>query len=278
MVEGKLKGKNKRAWWLLPALALSCASSAEQSQPGQVEAGTNPVPDAGRSKPLTELPANQPQVSCANNQLTIKADNSTLGSVLSAVGTCLKTKIEIPGTGTAERMFEQFGPGPIRQTLTSLLSSTDFDFVITTSPSDPQKIETVVLLQRTESSPAPPDAPPSRARRLWTEDRRQAEAARAAAVSEESTEAPADAAESVAAPTNTAQAENSAGDQNPSSANQAPATDTATASSTSAKAVPAASAPESPAQGKSTQDMISNMRQLFDQRKQMIESQKATPQ
>jgi hypothetical protein len=39
-----------------------------------------------------------------------------------------------------------------------------------------------------------------------------------------------------------------------------------------------ASAPESPAQGKSTQDMISNMRQLFEQRKQMIENQKATPQ
>jgi len=87
-------------------------------------------------------PPKAPKVTCIGDQLTISADNSTLGGVLAAVHNCTGVKVDIPEGAASSRVFEELGPGPARQVLEALLSGTELDYVIGSSSSDPQKIET----------------------------------------------------------------------------------------------------------------------------------------
>ena len=219
-------------------------------------------------------------MSCSGDKLTIKADNSTLGSVLAAVGGCIGTKIEVPdGAAAGERLYTQFGPGPVKDTLAALLSSGEYDFVISTSPSNPQKVETVLLMRRTEdATPVIAESGGGRARRNWAENRRNAEAAMRAAREEAGQPEPEPAEPAVSPTTSAAPAENaSAEPQTPATpADAAPAP---TVSSSNTATAPASAATgASSAEGKSTQDLISDMRQMFEQRRQMIQGQKASPQ
>ena len=249
-----------------------------QEIPASQDETQNMVASPARAKSLLDTPPTQPQVSCIDNQLTIKADNATFGSVLTAVGGCIGTKIEVPEGAAGERLYTQFGPGPIRETLASLLNSMEYDFVISASQSNPQKIETVLLMRRSgETAPAAPDSGGGHARRAWSENRRNAEAAMRAA-REEAGQVEPEAAES-ATPA-AAPAENAAADppQAPASTPDAPVAETAVVSNSNVSSAAATTAPIPSTQGKSTQDLISNMQQLFEQRRQMTQSQKTTPQ
>jgi hypothetical protein len=257
-------------------MGFTCGLSAQQTPATQdeVQSENKPPPTAS----LLETSPSQPQVTCNGSQLTIKANNATLGSILTAVGACIGTKIDVPEGAARERMFVEFGPGPTGETLTSLLGSTDFDFVVSASQSNPQKIDTVLVLLRSENSPAPADAAPTRSRRAWLENRRNENAMRAG--KEDAVQAVPDPAESPAATAEaTASAENAAAsaDPDPTNATESPVAETSSAPTTNvapSSTLPAASA----VPGNGTQDMISNMRQLFEQRRQMVESQKSTPQ
>ncbi|HEY4050100.1 MAG TPA: hypothetical protein VGM27_24830 [Acidobacteriaceae bacterium] len=231
-----------------------------------------------RPKSLLDTPPSQPQVSCIGNQLTIKADNATVSSVLTAVGGCIGTKIEVPEGAAGERLYMQFGPGPIEETLVSLLYSIEYDFVIGTSPSNPQKIETVLLMRRTEENvaPATADSAGGPARRAWSENRRNTEAAMRAAREEagEVEPEPVESATSVGTPAAPAAVDSP---QVPASPTDAPATGTASASNANLPAAATAGTPALSTPGKSTQDLISDMQQLFEQRRQMTQGQKTTP-
>jgi hypothetical protein len=264
-------------WLCLAVMVIATPSPQAQQTPApQNEPSKDTViASAANSIPPMEMPPNPPQISCAGDQLTIKANNATLASVLSAVGTCLGTKIDVPeGPAAAERMYVEFGPGPVREILASLLSSTDFNFVISASQSNPEKIDTVLVLLRTEGPTVPAEPAPTRARRAWVENQRNAEAMRAAR--EDAAQNTVESAESTAA-TDTVPPENAKVDPNPANASETPAVD-ATASANSTIAGNPASSAASSAQGKTTQQMIGDMRQLFEQRRQMVESQKSTPQ
>jgi len=239
---------------------------------------------------MSQGPARTPKVTCADGQLTISANNSTLGSVLAAVHACIGVQIDIPEAAGGIRSFEELGPGPERQVLEALLSGTDFNYVIGSSDADPGKVQTVLLMERTtetaSNSPSA-DRALTPARRAWMGALRNAK--RAGASGEDSTQTAEDPAEApvVDEPTpQPAPAENI----NPAPA-PAPASDTPAPAADASPAPPAlpegagltttgSPAPElSPSvgpatdTGKSTTDRITEMQQMFQQRKQISQSQ-----
>lgn len=68
---------------------------------------------------------------------------------MSSVRSCLGIVIEMPDSSSEERSYFQLGPGPTREVLDTLLSSTDFNYVIQSSSSAPEKITTILLSSRT---------------------------------------------------------------------------------------------------------------------------------
>ena len=68
-------------------------------------------------------------------------DNATLSDILAAVRACLGADIDIPASASHPRMAARLGPG-------SLLGWTDFNYIIQTSDTDSEGIQTVVLVRR----------------------------------------------------------------------------------------------------------------------------------
>ena len=94
-------------------------------------------------------PAAPQNISYVDGQLRINVLNSTLTEVLAKVAALTGVKIEIPEGVSSERMpvFE-LGPGPARQVLATLLSDSEFDYLIQGSDTSPDKIQSVVLMPR----------------------------------------------------------------------------------------------------------------------------------
>ncbi len=107
---------------------------------------------------LAQLPATPPQVSFQGGQLTISAQNSTLGDILKAVRVQTGATIDLPGTAP-ERVVGHFGPAPPRDVLASLLNGSHFNYLLLGSPTDPAALDRVILMAKSgspvESTPAP---------------------------------------------------------------------------------------------------------------------------
>jgi hypothetical protein len=126
---------------IFPIATLSLASQkVETSQQSSAIDGANVAfSEADR-------PVNPPKVTCSGDSLTISANNSTLASILDGLRKCSGVQIDAPATAATLRIFDELGPGPAHQVLTDLLSASGFDYVIGASASDPDKIATIVLL------------------------------------------------------------------------------------------------------------------------------------
>src|SRR5271165_6098206 len=271
-------------------LALSALSAGGQ-QTSNAAAAAPPETSAAplSAAPLwpANMPPNPPKVTCDGDKLTISAQNSTLGAVLNAIRACTGAQIDVPEDARGERLFAELGPGPLRTVLADFLSSTDFNYVIKASPSDPQKVQMVLLNPRVSDSPgevatvadSTTNMTPNRAgwlkarenyMRSFTaaqdESNQQADAASSApvetaapAASSVPVEAAAPAASSVpleAAPVSPAPE---------SSPVPSPAADPIASASTGSDTASG--------QGKTTRELISNMQRMFEQRKQMIQQQ-----
>jgi len=128
-----------------------------------------PTPPAAPAPPpapltLAQKPAVPPQVEYHNGQLSIIAENSTLGDVLRAVRQKTGTAIEIPGNAT-ERVVMRLGPAPLHDVLVSLLDGSSFNYVMVGSPADPNAVTKVVLTAKPAgmevASAAGPGQPPA---------------------------------------------------------------------------------------------------------------------
>jgi hypothetical protein len=108
---------------------------------------------------LAQQPATPPQVSFQGGQLTISAQNATLGDILKAVKAQTGATIDVPGTAS-DRVIGQFGPGPARDVLTALLNGSHFNYVLLGSSTDPGALDRVILMAKSggsvESSSPPP--------------------------------------------------------------------------------------------------------------------------
>jgi len=234
-------------------------------------------------KVMAQAPPNPPKVTCKGDQLTVAADNSTLSSVLTAIRACTGVQIDIPEGAGASRSFDVLGPGPARQVLTALLNGTDFNYVIESSVADPEKVAAVLLIPRTSDKDkagatlADKSAMTTPARRAWaltqkngravyngnngSDDASSADGTSDTPAQEETPAAPIDSPAANATPAAASVQNSPAGD-----AAQSPA-------QTASEAPASASQNQSP--DKVTEEKITSMQQLFEQRRQMIESQTA---
>lgn len=266
---------------LLIVLSASCAGG-QQTPAADEKANTQAVASSTEPKTMTELPPVPPKVICNGDQLTIAADNSTLGSILAAVHGCAGVQIDIPDGATSSRVFDHLGPGSIRQVLTTLLNGTDFDYVIGSSVSNPQKIETILLTLRTSDAPAgnaTGDRSVTPLRRAWMQSRENAKPAPARSSEEPSQVTGDSSTPAVADDSTSAPADSPSGTvpQAPANSPNPPAADAPAASAEPPAAPPADAGANSSPEKSPTEDKITNMQQLFEQRKQMIENQSAPP-
>jgi len=270
-------------------LASYSQAPANQAAAGGVGAGAAIAAPEPAAEAPSAAPAGAPNVVCKGNQLTIAANNSSLSSILADVRRCTGAKIDVPDAAADGRFFDTIGPGLTREVLSSLLSATSFNFVIVLSDSDPDKVESVMLMAR--AAPEGPasaketvsDSSSSVSRRAFQQMRQNFNTK--GVPGENDTAAPAEnpspegsndkgaAPAEIAAPSSV---------QTPP-ANQTPAAaeaDPAPAPSPDLAQNPAATAPDAstPAAGTDpTDQQITNMQQLFEQRRQMIANQNSPP-
>lgn len=132
--------------------------------------GCNPPGDASCPMPQAQPESrsefeqssrNAPKITYANGQLTIKAMNSTLGDVLSALSTETGAVIEFPQAGVEEHVFVDLGPGPLRAILASLLNGSQFNYVLVESAEDPAVLRRMILTVagHPQIGPSPPSLP-----------------------------------------------------------------------------------------------------------------------
>ena len=296
---------------ILAALSTkACNAQATPTAMSEASDGASRASAAAPSATLIEMaPPKPPKVTCSGDQLTISAENSTLRGVLSAVHSCLGVQFEIPEGVAGSRVFEELGPGPARQVLESLLSGTELNYVIGSSDSDPQKIESVLLLSRPTETASAKDATTDRSmtagRKAWLQ-RRQAISVSLGVdekhSAQDETPSTSEAEDADAAPADdsgTASAQAPAKDQSGAAAEAstsanaaaAPAKDQPAAASEGpspgAESVPiasptsntGASSADSPTPNPtaSTEQRISDMQQMFQQRRQLNQNQGQNP-
>ena len=103
---------------------------------------------------LEQKPPTPPQISFQGGQLTITAQNSTLGDILKGVRAQTGAEVDVPGNAT-ERVVGHFGPGPARDVLASLLYGSRFNYVLLGSPNDPSVLGRVILMAKSGAEPEP---------------------------------------------------------------------------------------------------------------------------
>jgi hypothetical protein len=138
---------------LFCATALLCASGfADQQHKTHKSAqkkeavAPQPAPVAPPPPPPTpeQMPATPAQVTYQNNQLTILARNSTVGDILRAVRKQTGASVDAP-PNASQRVVGQFGPGPARDVLASVLDASGFNYVLLGSPSNPNALQNVIV-------------------------------------------------------------------------------------------------------------------------------------
>jgi len=146
---------------------VNAANAAQQhvarKRPVKQEQPAPPPPDVPPLPPpppptLQQMPAVPPQVSFSNGLLTIVAENSTLSDILRAVRTQTGAAVEIPSNAT-ERVVTHLGPGAPRNVLASLLNGSHFNYVMLGSPTNPDKVDRVILTSKSGGAPDVGSAP-----------------------------------------------------------------------------------------------------------------------
>jgi hypothetical protein len=112
---------------------------------------TMPAPPPPARRAPEQMPPGVPQVSWDGSQLTITADNSTLADILVAIRARTGAEIDVPPNASRERIAARLGPGPARDIVATLLSWTDYDYIIQASDTDPLGIQSVLLTPRGKS-------------------------------------------------------------------------------------------------------------------------------
>lgn len=91
------------------------------------------------------------RVSYEDNKLTIIAEGVALSELMSAVRAQTGADVQISPETSSERIWAAVGPGPARLVLAQLLDSTNLDYIIRASETDPSSIQSILLLRRDNS-------------------------------------------------------------------------------------------------------------------------------
>ncbi|HWK31826.1 MAG TPA: hypothetical protein VNR20_07025 [Terriglobales bacterium] len=145
-----------------------------KSKPPAAKQAPAPEPQPTPAQPVvplrpSQMPSVPPRVSFQQGQLTVIAENSTLGDIFGAIRNATGIKIESQGGPSGDRVAAKIGPAPAKEVLLSLLQGSRYDYVMLGSLTDPELVERVILTPKTAggtqtaSAPAP-QMPPQQAR------------------------------------------------------------------------------------------------------------------
>jgi hypothetical protein len=145
----------------LAAFPLTGADGHTQDSSPAAGSKLSPAQGLGAAEPKAQLlpqhpspeksEVKRPQVTYADGQLTIVAENVALSEVLVAVRQAIGADLEIPVGAAAEHVWVHVGPGPARRVLRDMLDGTDFDYVIQASEFDEDGVRSVVLALRSKT-------------------------------------------------------------------------------------------------------------------------------
>jgi hypothetical protein len=157
-----MAGARMQLRFLLVAMMACLLAGPCRADQAKAKIHRTPAPIAATPQPVTapaaplrpeQMPATPPQVSFRSGQLTITAQNSTLGDILRAVRNQTGAAVEVPANAT-ERVVGNFGPGPARDVLSSLLNGSHFNYVLLGSATNPDALERVILIVKSSTEPA----------------------------------------------------------------------------------------------------------------------------
>lgn len=205
-------------------------------------------------------------------------------------------------------MFLNLGPGSQVDVLDELLSSTEFDYMIQAGETERGNVRSVVLLARTKPGDDIHDAREierpefsslSATRRAWLDSRRAVRASREGTEAAPATDEDQPALSNTSADATASAANNTAASSDPKQQGDGPTTAATTpgepilvgadamatvqpaqdvsAPPPNTAITPANQSATTPSSGGDVQDKITNMQQLFEQRKQMMQNQAAPP-
>ncbi|MBV8068428.1 MAG: hypothetical protein JO270_00885, partial [Acidobacteriaceae bacterium] len=116
---------------------------------GNAFAQTNSTP-AAASQPDTPKPASSPApqgITYVGGQLRIDVVNATMAEVLTRVSALTGVPIDLPPLPDSERMqIVKLGPGSPREILAALLRDSHLNYLIESSGTDPDKLQSVLIL------------------------------------------------------------------------------------------------------------------------------------
>jgi hypothetical protein len=155
MSGGPVKPKFPVVASLLCLLVVAPCSAQQRHTTTKPVKPEQPVAEAAPAPPptLAQMPASPPEVSFQGGQLTITAQNSTLGDILKAVRTQTGATVDFPGNAS-ERVVGNFGPAPARDVLTTLLNGSHFNYLLLGSATDPSALDRVILTAKSGGSAA----------------------------------------------------------------------------------------------------------------------------
>ena len=151
-----------------------------KSKPPAAKQAPAPEPQPTPAQPVvplrpSQMPSVPPRVSFQQGQLTVIAENSTLGDIFGAIRNATGIKIETQGGPSGDRVAAKIGPAPAKEVLLSLLQGSRYDYVMLGSLTDPEQVERVILTPKsaggtqTASAPAP-QMPPQQPKPETDED------------------------------------------------------------------------------------------------------------
>ena len=97
-----------------------------------------------------------PLVTYEQGKLTIVAENASLSDVMAALHSAMGTEVDMPAGSSSERVWAHLGPGSAHKILSDLFANTDLDYIVQGSPTEAGGIRSVTLSMRT------PDAAPGK--------------------------------------------------------------------------------------------------------------------
>lgn len=101
-------------------------------------------------------PAPHVQVNFQQGKLSVHAERATLAEVLFAIQQRTGADIPIPAGAEQEQVVADAGPGPAKDVLTSLLTGTNFNFIVVGSDQNDGGLKSVILSPKSEVETAMP--------------------------------------------------------------------------------------------------------------------------
>jgi hypothetical protein len=122
-------------------------------RPGLLSASYN---TAGGSVQTPPAPAKSPlEVTFRNGLLSIHANKASLSEILFAVHQRTGAEVAVAAGAETEQVVAEYGPAPAPEVLARLLNGSRFNFLILSSPDNPQKLDRVILSLRGNGAVVP---------------------------------------------------------------------------------------------------------------------------